>query len=91
MVRKQTAVKTHIFLSRGEPCSQRPTQIAGNHEADAATQPCVGVKGIGQGRSSYNGYFRVTLCSKYIIKAALTRQHISHTINTLSLYDMHYM
>ena len=41
--------ETHIFLSRGEPCSQRPTQMAGNHEADATTQPCVGVTGIGQG------------------------------------------
>ena len=42
--------ETHIFLSRGEPSSQRPIEMAGNHEADATTQPCVGVKGIGQGR-----------------------------------------
>ena len=41
--------ETYIFLNRGEPYGQRPTQMAGSHEADATTQPCVGVKGIGQG------------------------------------------
>ena len=30
--------------------------MAGNHDADATTQPCVGVKGIGQGRSKTSGF-----------------------------------
>ena len=70
--------ETHIFLNRGEPCSQRPTEMAGNHEADATTQPCVGVKGIGQGRSIFYKCSSFVICALCLPFISLSLLPVSH-------------